>query len=92
MTVISAVQRWLQGRRAIRALWKSDALILIQRNERLAFYEAQRLAARCRARGDIQGFFHWAKVASEVTRLSAVAETDQEVLREIVNDELDPPR
>lgn len=46
------------------------------------------LPQRCRADKDPDGFFHWAKVASEVSRRSALAEMDRAVVEAIVDEEL----
>lgn len=54
----SFLTKWLEKRRQIRGLWKADARELIARDERNAYYDAQRLAARSRASGDIAGFVH----------------------------------
>lgn len=80
--------RWLARRRAIRARWQADARQLIRHDERGAFYEAQRRAARARADGDRGEFWHWAKVASEVARLSPIAEMDQATIEAVVDAEM----
>ncbi len=85
--MLSLFRSWLQKRRQLRALWKADAQELIARDERNAYYTAQRLAARSRAIGDPNGFLHWAKVAAEVARSSAVAEMDYSVVQSIVREE-----
>ena len=61
--------------------------MLIIRHERKAYYVAQRLAARYRAAGDNAEFWHWAKVASEVARLSPNAEMDLSVVEAITQEE-----
>lgn len=81
------IGRWLARRRAIRARWQADARDLIRHNERVAYYEAQRRAARARADGDRGEFWHWAKVAAEVARLSPIAEMDQATLEAVVDAE-----
>ncbi|WP_292492124.1 hypothetical protein [Mesorhizobium sp.] len=43
----------------------------------------KRSAARARVRGDRAEFFHWAKVAAEVARLTPRAEMDVDVVRAI---------
>lgn len=85
--MFSAFSRWLQHRRDIRRRWQADARRLIDEDEPAAYYPAQRQAARSRLQGDRPGFWHWAKVASEVARLSTVAEMDRAVLQRIVDDE-----
>lgn len=85
--MFSAFARWLQHRRDIRRRWQRDARQLIDEDEPGAYYAAQRLVARSRIQGDRARFWHWAKVASEVARLSTVAEMDRAVLQRIVDDE-----
>lgn len=86
------VGKWLDQRRQLRALWQADARALIRANEHIAYYEAQRIAARARARGDMHGFWHWAKVAAEVARLSDKAEMDMATVKAIAEEELDKAR
>lgn len=59
-------------RRAIRRRWQTDA---------------QRLAARPRARG-VAKLLHWTKVAAEVPRIAPSAGMDINVVQAIVDDEL----
>lgn len=66
---------------------QADARVLIQENEHKAYYAAQRLAARSRAEGNRGEFWHWARVASEVARVSSVAEMDLEVVKAIADEE-----
>lgn len=60
---------------------------MIVQHGRHAYYEAQRLAARSRAQHATSEFWHWAKVASEVARLSPGAEMDIKVVQAIADDE-----
>jgi hypothetical protein len=90
--MIFSLKQWLEKRRRLRQLWKSDAQTLIERDEPNAYYTAQRLAARLRATGDQSGFFHWTKVAAEVARRSSVAEMDISVVEEIASDEFKKSR
>jgi len=83
-----ALAGWFEKRRQTRRRWQRDAQAIVESHGRHAYYEAQRLAARSRARGDRSGFWHWAKVASEVVRLSPVAEMDLKVVQAIADDEL----
>jgi hypothetical protein len=78
---------WIDGRRAVRRRWQTDARSLIGTDERGAYYAAQRFAAHNRVRGDRAEFWHWAKVASEVARLSPVAEMDRNVVESIIDEE-----
>lgn len=82
-----ALKRWIERRRAKRQLIDDDARDLIRRDERNAYYDAQRLAARSRFRGDGMGFWHWAAVAAEVARLSPMAEMDMDNVNRIVDEE-----
>lgn len=86
--MLSILLSWIKGRQQIRARWKADAACLIQADERHAYYNAQRLAARAKAGGDESGFFHWAKVAAEVARRSPHAEMDFKAVEAIVSEEL----
>lgn len=79
---------WIEKRRHIRQRWQQDARTLIEKHGRQAYYEAQRLAARSRAQGDRSRFWHWAKTASEVARLSPVVEMDMKVVQAIADEEM----
>lgn len=79
---------WIEKRRQIRRGWQRDAQTMVERHGRHAYYEAQRLAARSRAIRDKSDFWHWAKVASEVARLSPVAEMDMKMVQEITDEEM----
>ncbi|WP_454919022.1 hypothetical protein [Xanthobacter sediminis] len=85
--MLSALRRWMEGRRQIRRTWQADARRLMQHDEFGAYYEAQRLAARARACGQAGEFIHWGKVAAEVTRISPHAPMDLAVVQAIVDDE-----
>src|SRR5688500_14461996 len=82
------LRQWFDRRRAIRAAWKADAWELLERDEVNAYYSAQRLAARARARGDRALAWHWHKAAAEVCRLSPLAEMDMAVLRRTAEEEV----
>lgn len=86
--MFSALANWIDKRGQIRKRWQEDARTLIEQHERRAYYEAQRLAARSRARGETSEFWHWAKVASEVARLSPVAEMDMKIVEDIADKEM----
>lgn len=79
---------WIEKRRQIRLRWQQDARAMIEKHGRHAYYEAQRLAASSRAIRDRSGFWHRAKVASEVARLSPVAEMDMKVVQAIADEEM----
>lgn len=87
-----ALTGWIEKRRQFRRRWQQDARVMIERHGRLSYYEAQRLAARCRSQGDRSGFWHWAKVAAEVARLSPVAEMDMKVVQAIADEEMQKHR
>lgn len=72
---------WVEKRRQIRRRWQQDARVMIEQHGRRAYYEAQRLVAHSRAQADGSGFWHWAKLASEVARLSPVVEMDLNVVQ-----------
>lgn len=80
--------RWLKRRREIRRRWQVDARRLVQFEEAGAYYEAQRRAARARARADRAEFLHWAKVAAEIARIEPGVEMDIEVVKALVDQEL----
>ena len=82
-----AIHRWVQHRRAIRRSWRSEARQLVATDEVNAYYEAQRRAARARYHEDRDEFYHWAKVAAEVARLSPRAEMNIEIVRRIADEE-----
>jgi hypothetical protein len=84
----SFMKTWFARRRHLRSMWKADARELIARDERNAYYDAQRLAARCRAAGDTAGFVHWAKAAADVARVSSVADMNMSVVDAIVTEEM----
>lgn len=81
--MFAALRRWVEQRRAIRRRWQADARALVIADEVNAYYEAQRRAARARVRGDRAEFFHWAKVAAEVARLTPRADMDVDVVQAI---------
>jgi len=85
--MLGVLKRWIERRRAKRRLVDADARDLIRRDERNAYYDAQRLAARSRFRGETESFWHWAAVAAEVARVSPVAEMDMRTVEAIVDEE-----
>lgn len=86
--MLGALRRWMEARSQVRRRWRADARRLVQRDEASAYYEAQRLAAQARASGQAGEFFHWAKVAAEVARISPRAQMDLAVVQAIVDDEM----
>ena len=85
--MIELLRRWIEHRRAIRRRWQEDARRLAAVDPINAYYEAQRRAARSRAQGNSGGYWHWAKVASEVARIEPRAEMDFEVVNSIADQE-----
>ena len=85
--MFEAVRRWIDRRRQLRRRWQDDARRLLAAEETNAYYEAQRRAARARVRGDRDEFYHWAKVAAEVARISSRVEMDIDAVKRIVNQE-----
>ncbi|WP_235897476.1 hypothetical protein [Neoaquamicrobium microcysteis] len=81
------ISQWFEKRRAIRRRWQADARRLLAAEKTNAYYEAQRRAARARVRGEKAEFYHWAKVAAEIARISPRAEMDFDVVRAIVAEE-----
>ncbi|TDR29109.1 hypothetical protein DES43_1498 [Aquamicrobium defluvii] len=81
----------MRQRRDRRRRWRQDALHLLSVEGSNAYYEAQRRATRARLAGDRSEFFHWAKVAAEVARLSPEVEMDIAVLRTVVAEEENRP-
>ncbi|MCO5146098.1 MAG: hypothetical protein M9895_07950 [Aquamicrobium sp.] len=79
---------WIEKRREIRRRWQRDAHAVLQSHGHHAYYEAQRRAARCRTLHDRRGFWHWAKVAAEVARLSPDVEMDLKTVQEIADREV----
>lgn len=79
---------WLRRRRATYGSIQADAKRLIARDQRNAYYEAQRLGARARAQGNAREVIRWARVAAEIARTSK-AEMDYEKVKQAVDEELD---
>ncbi|MCT9000293.1 hypothetical protein [Chelativorans intermedius] len=76
--MLAVICGWLDHRRAIRRRWQTDARRLAAAEEANVYYEAQRRAAQARVRGETAEFYHWAKVAAEIARISLQAEMDIE--------------
>ena len=85
--MIELLRQWIEHRRAIRHRWQEDARRLAAVDPVNAYYEAQRRAARSRARGNAGDYWHWAKVANEVARIEPRAEMDFEVVKAIADQE-----
>lgn len=85
--MIRFLTRWLAHRRAIRRRWQADARLLAISDPAGSYYEAQRRAFHSRSTGDIDEFWHWSKVASEIARIEPRAEMDFAVLRGVSDQE-----
>jgi hypothetical protein len=85
--MLGRLRHWIDHRRALRKCWQYDAKRLLAAEETNAYYEAQRRATRARVRSDRTEFYHWAKVAAEIARLSPQVEMNITVLKRIVDDE-----
>lgn len=84
--MFGAISRWIERRRAFQQLCRKDARHLLTINPATAYYDAQRIAARARFSGDATAFFHWARVAAEIARVSDNP-MDIKVLKRIVDEE-----
>lgn len=85
--MIGFLRQWIEHRRAIRRRWQEDARRLAATDPINAYYEAQRRAARSRAQGHTNEYWHWAKVASEAARIEPRAEMDFEIVKRIADQE-----
>ena len=74
--MIRFLTRWLAHRRAIRRRWQADARLLAISDPAGSYYEAQRRAFHSRSTGELDEFWHWSKVASEIARIEPRAEMD----------------
>lgn len=81
------IARWIAYRRDLRRRLQEDARRLLLAEETNAYYEAQRRAAHSRVRRERAEFYHWAKVAAEVARLSPEVEMNIDVVRRVVFEE-----
>jgi hypothetical protein len=85
--MIGFLRQWIKHRREIRRRWQDDARRLAAADPVNGHCQAQRRAARSRARGNAAKFWHWAKVASEVNRIESRAAMDFEVVKAIADQE-----
>ena len=84
--MFGAISQWIRRRRAFARLCREDAQRLLTMNPSTAYYDAQRIAARARFSGDGRAFFHWARVAAEIAKVSNNP-MDIEVVQRIVDEE-----
>ena len=85
--MIRFLTRWLAHRQAIRRRWQADARLLAISDPAGSYYEAQRRAFHSRSSGDLDEFWHWSKVASEIARIEPRAEMDFAVLKALSDQE-----
>ena len=81
--MISWIIRYLDRRRQNRDRFKADARALASSDPANAYYDAQRMAARCRHAGEVDEFMHWSRVAAEVARIEPRAQMDFRKVRAI---------
>lgn len=77
------IKRYLEKRRQVRDQVRADARALALVDPVNAYYDAQRMAARCRHAGERNDFLHWSNVAAEVARIEPRAEMDFTKVRAI---------
>ncbi|ESW98082.1 hypothetical protein X768_31900 [Mesorhizobium sp. LSJC265A00] len=85
--MFEVIRRWLAYRKNLRRRWQDDARWLLVAEEKNAYYEARRRATRARLHGNRREFYHWAKVAAKVARLSPAAAMDLDEVKRVVVDE-----
>ena len=85
--MIRFLTRWLAHRRAIRRRWQANARLLASSDPAGSYYEAQRRAFHSRSSGDIDEFWHWSKVTSEIARREPRAEMDFAVFKALSDQE-----
>jgi hypothetical protein len=70
-----------------RLLVMQSTAEVIRANPKTAYYGATRAAARARFARDMEGFWHWSRVAAEVARLSDCPMDLNEVKRIVAEEE-----
>lgn len=85
--MIRFLTRWLAHRRAIRRRWQADARLLAISDPAGSYYEAQRRAFHSRPTGELDEFWHWSKVASEIARIEPRPEMDFSVVEALSDQE-----
>lgn len=85
--MIRFLTRWLAHRLTIRRRWQADARLIAISDPAGSYYEAQRRAFHSRSTGDLDLFWHWSKVASEIARIEPRAEMDFTVLKALSDQE-----
>jgi hypothetical protein len=84
--MLGSLARWLEQRRSLTRRCREDARELLRQNPATAYYDAQRMVARARFRGDAAAFTHWARVAAEIAKISDNP-MDSKVIASIVDEE-----
>ncbi len=64
----------LEKRRQDRDRCRAEAIKFALADPENAYYNAQRLAARCRCAGQAEEYVHWSRVAAEIARIEPRAE------------------
>lgn len=77
------IKQYLERRRQDRDQVRADARALVSADPIAAYYDAQRLAARCRCSGKADDFLHWSRVAAEVARIEPRAAMDFKTVQAI---------
>jgi hypothetical protein len=85
--MLRLLAKWVAHRRTTRRRWQADARLLATSDPAGSYYEAQRRAFHSRSGGDLDEFWHWSKVASEIARIEPRAEMDFVVLRTLFDQE-----
>jgi len=77
------IKQYLERRRQNRDRLRADARALASSDPVNAYYDAQRMAARCRHAGEVDEFMHWSRVAAEVARIEPRAAMDFKTVQAI---------
>jgi hypothetical protein len=85
--MIRVLTRRLPHRRAIRRRWQADVRLLAISDPAGSYYEAQRRPFHSRSTGDLNEFWHWSKVASEIALIEPRADMDFAVLKALSDQE-----
>jgi hypothetical protein len=72
--LIRWIRMHLEKRRQYRDRCKVEAHKLVSADPVNSYYNAQRMAARCRCAGQADEYVHWSKIAAEIARIEPRAE------------------
>lgn len=89
--ILKALSKWHDKRRHAALRASVDARSLLTANPGMAYYDAQRFAARARVAGETDAFIHWTRVAAEIAKISNNP-MDLKVVQAIVAEEEDRAR